>query len=107
MKTIKCVNCGKIVVVRFSNQKVCSRKCAWDRITNYQKNTGRKTMQIIKDKKYEISEENEIKELNFVSFNSKGTLSFVMKDGTHYNYNAKEMVAIIDFIKEKIVKWRL
>lgn len=61
-------------------------------------------MQIIKDKKYELTEEHEIKELNFVSFNSKGTLSFVMKDGTHYNYNEREMRMIIDFIKEKIVK---
>lgn len=59
-------------------------------------------MQIIKDKKYEQVGENEIKELNFVSFNSKGTLSFVMKDGTHYNFNDREMRMIVDFIREKI-----
>jgi hypothetical protein len=57
-------------------------------------------MQIIKDKQYESEKEN--KELNFVSFNSNGTLSLVMKDGTYYNFNDKEMKKIIEFIKEKI-----
>jgi hypothetical protein len=65
-------------------------------------------MQVIKDKKYVTQfgdpPEPEIRELNFVSFNSKGTLSFVCKDGTHYNFNEREMRMIIDFIKEKIVK---
>jgi hypothetical protein len=57
-------------------------------------------MQIIKDKQYESEKEN--KELNFVSFNSNGTLSFVMKDGTHYNFNEKEMKRIIEFIRDKL-----
>lgn len=57
-------------------------------------------MQIIKDKQYEFEKEN--KELNFVSFNSNGTLSFVMKDGTHYNFNDKELKKILEFIREKI-----
>jgi hypothetical protein len=57
-------------------------------------------MQIIKDKKYEVEKENQ--ELNFVSYNSNGTLSFVMKSGTHYNFNDKELRKILEFIKEKI-----
>ena len=57
-------------------------------------------MQIIKDKKYEFEKEN--KELNFISYNSNGTLSLVMKDGTHYNFNDKELKKILDFIRDKI-----
>lgn len=57
-------------------------------------------MQIIKDKQYEYDKEN--RELNFISYNSNGTLSFVMKDGTHYNFNDKELRKILEFIKEKI-----
>jgi len=59
-------------------------------------------MQIIKDKKYEFEKEN--KELNFISYNSNGTLSLVMKDGTHYNFNDKELKKILDFIRDKI-RW--
>jgi protein-tyrosine phosphatase len=58
-------------------------------------------MQVIKDKQYEILEK-ENKELNFVSFTSNGTLCFVMTDGTHYNFNDKELRKILEFIKEKI-----
>lgn len=58
-------------------------------------------MQVIKDKQYDVLEK-ENKDLNFVSFNSNGTLSFVMKDGTHLNFNDKEMKKIVDFIREKI-----
>jgi uncharacterized protein (UPF0216 family) len=57
-------------------------------------------MQIIKDKQYDYEKEN--KELNFVSLTSNGTLCIVMKDGTHYNFNDKELKKILDFIKEKI-----
>jgi len=55
-------------------------------------------MHIIKDKEYDFEEEK--KKLNFVSYNSKGTLSFVMEDGTHYNFNNKEFEIIIDFISK-------
>jgi hypothetical protein len=57
-------------------------------------------MQIIKDKQYEY--EKEIKNLKFVSMNSNGTLSFVMDDGTHYNFIEKEMRMIMLFIREKL-----
>lgn len=57
-------------------------------------------MQIIKDKQYEY--EKEIKELNFISFTSNGTLCLVMKDGTHYNFNKIELRIILQFIKEKL-----
>ena len=57
-------------------------------------------MQIIKDKQYDY--EKEQKELNFISFNSNGTLSLVYKDGTHHNFNDKEMEKIVKFIREKM-----
>jgi len=57
-------------------------------------------MQIIKDKQYDF--EKEIKNLKFISFNSNGTLSLVMEDGTHYNFIEKEMKMIVQFIREKI-----
>jgi hypothetical protein len=57
-------------------------------------------MQIIKDKQYET--EKEIKNLKFISYNSNGTLSLVMEDGTHYNFIDKEMKKIVEFIREKI-----
>jgi len=44
----------------------------------------------------------ETKELNFVSLTSNGTLCFVMKDGTHYNFNDKELKKILEFIRKKI-----
>jgi len=57
-------------------------------------------MQIIKDKQYEY--EKEVHNLKFISYNSNGTLSFVMEDGTHYNFNDKEVKKILEFIREKI-----
>ena len=57
-------------------------------------------MQIIKDKQYET--EKEIRELSFVSLTSNGTLCLVMKDGTHYNFNDKELRTILNFIREKL-----
>jgi hypothetical protein len=55
-------------------------------------------MQIIHNKEYKI--EPETKEFNFISYNSKGTLSIVMEDGTHYNFHRDELVKMIKFIKE-------
>lgn len=57
-------------------------------------------MQIIKDKQYDF--EKEEKKLKFVSYNSNGTLSFVMEDGTHYNFNEREFEKIRRFIKEDL-----
>ena len=54
-------------------------------------------MEIIKNKSYE---EKEQKEFGFISYNNKGTLSIVMKDGTHYNFNGDELNKIIKFIKK-------
>ena len=53
-------------------------------------------MEIIEGKTYK---EKERKEFDFTSYNSKGTLSIVMKDGTHYNFIQKEKDDIIKFIK--------
>lgn len=37
-KTLKkCVNCNKMFFATYRNQKVCSKKCAWERIKEYQK----------------------------------------------------------------------
>jgi hypothetical protein len=57
-------------------------------------------MQIIKDKQYEYGKE--IVDLDFVSLTSNGTLCLVMKGGTHYNFNDKEMKKIVEFIRERI-----
>ena len=54
-------------------------------------------MEIIKNKSYEGKE---IQEFGFISFNNKGTLSIVMKDGTHYNFIGEELNKIIKFIKK-------
>lgn len=57
-------------------------------------------MQIIKDKQYETIKENSV--FKFISYNSNGTLSIVMDDGTHYNFRGEELRIIVNFIKEKI-----
>ena len=57
-------------------------------------------MQIIKDKKYDYAKEVDF--LKFVSYNSNGTLSLVMENGTHFNFRDKELQKILDFIREKI-----
>lgn len=57
-------------------------------------------MQIIKEKQYET--EKVVQNLNFVSFTSNGTLCFVMDNGTHYNFNDKELKKILDFIRDKL-----
>lgn len=54
-------------------------------------------MEVIKKIK---SEGIEKKELSLVSDNSKGTLSFLMMDGTLYNFNREERKKIIEFIKK-------
>ena len=56
-----------------------------------------KKMENIKNKSYEGKEQ---KEFGFISYNNKGTLSIVMKDGTHYNFNGEELNKIIKFIKK-------
>jgi hypothetical protein len=52
-------------------------------------------MQTIKNKSYE---EILVEEFDFISFNSKGTLSIVMKSGTHYNFRGDELKIIKQFI---------
>jgi hypothetical protein len=62
-------------------------------------------MQIIKSKQYDNpldTDEKENKTLRFISYNSNGTLSFVMQDGTHYNFIDKEAYLIFKFIRDKI-----
>lgn len=54
-------------------------------------------MHIIKNKSYEGEDK---EELDFVSLNSKGTLSIVMKNGTHYNFIKEEKEKLIRFIRE-------
>ena len=56
-------------------------------------------MHKIVGKKYK---EEEKQEFDFVSYNSKGTLSIVMKDGTHYNFIKEELNKIRDFIKKHL-----
>jgi len=58
-------------------------------------------MHIINNKSYESKEK---KEFDFASYNSKGTLSIVMKDGTHYNFIEEERDKLIDFIKKLRLK---
>ena len=54
-------------------------------------------MHIIHEKEYEKTQE--IGELKFVSYNSNGTLSLVLEDGTYYNFRNKELKMIIDFLR--------
>lgn len=55
-------------------------------------------MQIIKEKQYE--HDKEYSNLSRVSYNSNETLTLVMEDGTHYDFNGKELNKIIEFIRK-------
>lgn len=45
----------------------------------------------------------EFKDFDFISDNSKGTLSIVLKDGTHWNFRGEERKILIDFINKRLI----
>lgn len=53
-------------------------------------------MQILEGKRETLSEEK--KDLNFISYNSKKTLTIAMKDGTYFNFNGDEAKILINFV---------